>query len=132
MEIHALKLVVTDSDLNRIAKGYLPKDAPVRKLSCRVEDGSVRIAGDYPALFVPIPFETQWELSVKDRTAVVRLVGVKVVGVPAGVLRGVILGAIGNYIAREPHVRLEDDTLIFDLDGLLQKHGVVLRTSLKV
>jgi hypothetical protein len=131
MEIHALKLVVTEADLNELAKSYLPKDSPVRNLRSRVEDGLVRVSGDYPALFVPIPFETQWEVSVQGMTAVIRLVGLKVVGVPAGMLRGVILAAIGKHAAKEPHVRLEDGTLILDLDGLLRQHGVVLRAGLR-
>ena len=131
MEIHALKLVVTEADLNQLATASVSGNAPVRKPRVRVEEGKLRITGDYQALLVPVPFETLWELSVQERRACVRLVGVRVVGVPANVLRGFILSGFGKLASRESGIRLENDLLIVDIDGLLQQRGVVLRTNLK-
>src|SRR2546423_10652394 len=96
MEIHALKLVVTEADLNHLATKSLPKKTPVRNVSVRVEEGRLRISGDYQALGVPVPFETLWELSVQEQRACVKLAGVRLVGVSAGVLRGFILSSFGK------------------------------------
>jgi hypothetical protein len=131
MEIHALKLVVTEADLNDLATRSLPKKAPVRNVSVRVEEGRLRISGDYQALVVPVPFETLWELSVQEQRACVKLVGVRLVGLSAGVLRGFILSSFGKLASRESGIRLEKDMLVIDVDGLLQQHGVILRTNLK-
>jgi hypothetical protein len=131
MEIHALKLVVTETDLNQLARTSLPAKSPVRELRVRVEEGRLRISGDYQALVVPVPFETMWELSVQKQRACVELVDVRVIGLPAGVLRGFILSSLGKLATRESGIRLENDLLVIDVDGLLQQYGVLLRTNLK-
>ena len=131
MEIHALKLVVTEADLNQLAATGLPKDSPVRNPRVRVEEGRLRVSGDYLALMLPVPFETVWELSVREMRACVRLAGVRVVGLPADVLRGFILSGFGRLASRESGIRLENGLLIVDVDGLLQQRGIVLRANLK-
>src|SRR5205823_12472109 len=131
MEIHALKLVVTEADLNELAAKNLPKNVPVRNVRVRVEQGQLRVSGDYQALMVLVPFETMWELSVREQRACVKLVDVRVIGLPAGVLRGFLMSGPGKLATRESGIRLENDLLVIDVDGLLQQHGVLLRTNLK-
>ena len=131
MEIHALKLVVTDVDLNELARKQLPKGAPVRNLRVRIEDGLLRVGGDYRGMLIPVPFDTAWELSVRERRVCVRLAGVTVVGLPVNMLRGMILSGFARLAAKEASVRVEGDTLLVDVDGLMQAHGVLLRTNLK-
>lgn len=131
MEIHALKLSITEADLNQLAREHLPAGAPVRNLRLRLEEGAVRISGDYPKLLVPVPFDTSWELSVQDRHVRVRLASVKVIGLPANIFRGTIMAGFSRLAARESGIRLDDDTLVVDIDTFFQQHGVLLRTNLK-
>jgi hypothetical protein len=131
MEIHTLKVVVVEQELNRMAVQHLPADIPVQNLRVRVEQGQVRVTGEYLAFLVPVPFETLWELTVQERRAKAHLTGVRVVGLPANMLRGVILGNFDKLAEEEPHIRLKGETLIVDVDGLLQQRGLVLRTTLK-
>src|SRR5215204_4656131 len=116
MEIHALKLVVTEADLNQLAARGTAKSGAARNARARVEEGRLRITGDYHALLLPVPFETLWELSVREQKARVELAGVRVVGLPANVLRGLILNGFGKLASRESGVRLEGDVLVVDVD----------------
>lgn len=131
MEIHALKLSITEADLNQLAREQLPADAPVRKLHVSLESGVVRIAGDYAKLLFPVPFDTSWELAVQDRHVRVRLKDVRVIGLPAGIFRGTIMAGFGRLAARESGIRLDNDTLVVDVDTFLKHRGVLLRTNLK-
>lgn len=131
MEIHALKLSITEADLNDLAREHLPKDAPVRNLRVRIEEGVVRIGGDCPKLFVPVPFDTSWELSVEQRNVRIRLAGVSVIGLPANIFRGLIMNGFSKLAAKESGIRQDNDSLIVDVDGFFQQHGLLLRTNLK-
>jgi hypothetical protein len=131
VEIHALKLSVTEADLNQLAREQLSADAPVRNLRVHLETGLVRIGGDYTKLLVPIPFDTSWELSVQDRHVRVRLKDVRVIGLPAGIFRGTIMAGFGRLAAREAGIRLDNDTVVVDVDTFFKAHGVLLRTNLK-
>src|SRR6516225_9156671 len=105
MEIHALKLSITEADLNALAREHLPKDAPVRNLRVRIEEGLLRIGGDYPKLFLPVPFDTSWELSVEDRHVRVRLAGATVIGLPANLFRGLIMNGFSKLASRDLGIR---------------------------
>jgi hypothetical protein len=131
MEIHALKLSITEADLNQLAREQLSADAPVRNLHISLENGLVRIGGDYSKLLIPVPFDTSWELSVQDRHVRVWLKDVRVIGLPAGIFRGTIMAGFSRLAARESGIRLDNDTLVVDVDTFLRHRGVLLRTNLK-
>src|SRR6516164_10905187 len=90
MEILAMKLFVPEDDVNRLLAEHVPKDVPVRKLNVRLTPEGVRVAGEYPTVFMSVAFETLWKLAVVAGRLDVQLGDLKVSGFPAAMLRGVI------------------------------------------
>lgn len=131
MELQALKLVLLDGDLTRLAAKLLPKDGPVRNVKLAVETGTVSLSGSYPKLLVKIPFTTIWEPSVHGSEVRIKLASVKVIGLPAGILSGVFLNAFRKAAQRVPGVRLDEDVLSLDLEAILAARGLPARVRLK-
>ena len=77
-----------------------------------------------------VPFEARWELAVRDGKLAVRLAAFEVVGMGGAVLKPVLLSAIGEAVKNEEAIRLEEETILVDLDGWLAKRGLPLRTNL--
>jgi hypothetical protein len=131
MDLEALRLVITDADLAALARRLVPADGPVGDLRPAVVAGAVRLSGNYRGLVIPLPFTTAWEPSVRNGFVCLRLAGVSVVGVPAGLLQGMFLDAFRDAARRVPGASVEGDALLLDLDRALAARGIPLRTNLK-
>src|SRR5947209_3451336 len=99
MEILALKLLATEGNLNDLLKRFSPAPSPVENLRLRLTPSGVVIEGDYPTLLVKVGFQTLWELSVHGGEVRARLVTIKVAGLSAGMLRGLLLKVIRDLSA---------------------------------
>ena len=131
MQIQALKLIVTEADANRLAVEALRKgDVPVRNLKVSFTAEGVVVAGDYPTRFFSVPFETTWAPAVREGELHVRLAGIKVIGLPAGLFSGTLMSGLSDA-AREPGLRVEGETLIINLDRFLEAKGLPLQANLK-
>lgn len=130
MEIHALKISLTEQDLNALAKNKLPKDSPVEKLEVLLAPEGVTVKGVYP-MFVNVNFEAQWELGVKDGKISARLVSLRALGMPGNIFKSALMKVIADAAKKNEGVTVEDDTLIADLDKMLAKEGITAGTHLK-
>jgi hypothetical protein len=130
MEILALKLLVTEGNLNDLLKRFSPDPSPVENLRLRLTPEGVLIEGDYPALLVKVRFQTVWELSVRGGEVQAHLVAIKVAGVSAGMLRGLLLKVIRDLSAGQPGLRVEDETLWVNVEQVLLAQGLPLRLNL--
>jgi hypothetical protein len=131
MDILSLRVRLTDADLNSMARTFVPEDAPVDNLRLAVVDGAVQVNGDYPTPLFSIPFQTRWEPAVREGKVCVQLTGIKVVGLPGGMLRGLFLNGFRQVTRNLPGASLDDDTLVLDVDRILASRGVPLKTNLK-
>jgi hypothetical protein len=131
MDLQSLRLRLIDADLNALAVELLPRDAPVKNLRLAILDGVVQLNGDYPTPLFRIPFQTTWEPSLRDGKVCVRLGNIRVVGLPAGILRGLFLNGFRAAAKDVSGATLEDDTLVLDLDRILASRGIPLKTNLK-
>ena len=129
MHIQSLRLRVTEADLKTILARYPPESGSVEDLRVRLTPAGVSVEGVYPALMMKVAFETLWELSAVGPAVAVRLAHVKVAGLPAGVLRGVLLRLVRDATATEPGVRVENETIHVNLEQALQARGVPLRVN---
>jgi hypothetical protein len=129
MEIQALKLLLTEHDLNSIAKRSLEKEQ-VRDVAIRLSPAGVHISGVYPTPFMTVRFETLWEVCVRAGKIAARLADLKVVGLPAGMLRGTIMSALAEATSNDNGLRVEGEQLIFDPDRLLANNGWQGRANL--
>ena len=131
MDILSLKLVITDSDLVKLGDEFMPEDAPVDDLKMVVDAGVIQVSGNYPTRLLSIPFQTSWEPVVDKGRVRLRLGSIRVVGLPATMLRGLFLSGFRHVADQVPGATVEDDTLVFDVDRLLAARGIPLRSNLK-
>jgi hypothetical protein len=129
MHIQSLRLRVTEADLQTILARYPLDGGSVENLRVGFTPEGVRVAGDYPALMMKVAFETVWEVRAAGPALEVRLAHVKVAGLPAGVLRGVLFRLARDAAAAAPGVRVESETIHVHLEEALQARGVPLRVN---
>jgi hypothetical protein len=130
MDIQSLRLRVTDADVKALLARLRPEETPVENLLVRLTPEGVVVQGDYPALMMKVAFETVWEVAADGPAVAVRLAHVKVAGLPAGVLRGVLLRMVRDATVNQPAVLVTDDTLRVHLEELAQAHGAALSVNL--
>src|SRR5262245_11420617 len=121
MEIHTLKLSITEEELNSLVAELPSGKSAVENLRVRLTPEGIIILGDYPTMFLKMAFETLWAVQGIGSVVEARLASVKVSGLPAGMLRGVLLKTIRDLTANEPGVRVEDEAICVDLS----KHTAV-------
>jgi hypothetical protein len=130
MEILALKLAVTEEDVNNLVAKHLGADQPVRDLKVRLTPEGARVSGAYPVAFFNVRFDTLWALSVRGREVAAHLAELHVAGAPAGIVRGTLMEMLAANIDKEEGVRVEDETVLVDPDVLLGRLGPAVRTNL--
>jgi hypothetical protein len=129
MEIQALKLLVTEQEINDLAVKLLPQNQQVRDVRARLAPEGIYVTGVYQTL-IGVPFETLWQLGARNGKVTARLANFKAAGFGAGMLRGTLMTAIGDAAKKEDSLQVEGETLVFDLDRLLAKKGFPARTNL--
>ncbi|HXG13375.1 MAG TPA: hypothetical protein VNK04_26695 [Gemmataceae bacterium] len=129
MEIHALKLLITQDELNAAAARVLPSEAPLRDVKVRLTAEGVYVEGVY-AVLMGLPFETRWKVGVREGKLAARLAGIRVIGVGVGMLNGLLMSAVAEAAAREEALQVEGDTVLLDVDRLLARQGFPSRTNL--
>jgi hypothetical protein len=129
MEIKRLELLVTDQDLQDLAREQLPKEVAFEDLQIHIEPAGVRIKGVYH-MFVPVSFEMLWEMGVDQGNATAKLASFRTMGMPGNVLKSLIMNVVADTAKDEPWLQVKGDTVRADVDGLLKRLGVNLRTRL--
>jgi hypothetical protein len=131
MDIQSLRVMLTDADLNEMARKFLPRDAPVKDLRLSIDHAKVQLSGSYPKMMMNIPFSTTWEPSIVGGRFRLRLTATSIVGLPAGILNGIFLDSFRKAATKISGVQVEGDGLLIDVDRLLASKGIPLRTNLK-
>jgi uncharacterized protein YpmS len=124
MEIQTLRVLVREEEINQYLPQVVPPDAAVEKLRIRLTPQGVVVQGEYPALFMKVAFETSWETTVSAGQVQARLANVQVAGLPAGLLRGVLLKVIRDVTAQVPGVSVKDESVFLDVGQALLGHQV--------
>ena len=140
MEIQALRLVLTDQDLHRMAVQGLNADFPVRELRVRVRPEGIAFSGVYPTSIVDVPFAILWQPSVRGGLLAVRLAaiqtgngdgGLDVFGLLGpGAVRGTVMNAVARAVQGEDSIEVHGETILVNPDRLAARRGWLLRTNL--
>ena len=130
MEIHSLHVLITEQDLNELAKQHMPKDMPVEDMRLRLSPEGVHVTGVYP-FFISVKFETIWHLSAEQGKAIAQLTKFRAMGVPGNIFKSAIMKMIEDMAKSHAWVRFTGDQLIADPDQALANHGVSAKTHLK-
>jgi hypothetical protein len=129
MEIHALKLLITEKDLNDLAARQIPRDEEIRKLRIRLAPEGVYVTGVYRML-ISISFETFWELTANNGKVTARLAAFKALGIPVGLFKSMVMGAVRDAVTRYEAIEVDDDRIHVDVDRLLSRQGMAVRANL--
>jgi hypothetical protein len=130
MEIQTLRALVREDEINELLPRVLPPDAAVENLRVRLTPAGVVVVGDYPTFMLKMSFETLWEVSGDAGVVQARLADVKVAGLPATLLRGVLLKVLRDVTAQQAGVSVEEDRVRVDVPQLLQARQVPLQIHL--
>ena len=129
MEITQLRASVTEDDLNEILKRHLPRGLPVQDIKIGIAPQGIVIQGVYP-MFVNVAFETLWEPTIQQGRLALQLTQFKAMGMGGNMFKGAVLKQIAEAVQGKDFIGMVGDTLILDLDLLLQKSGVTAKTNL--
>jgi hypothetical protein len=130
MEIHSLKVTLSEQDLNGLLQRHVPRDQPVEDLTVRLAPEGVYVKGVYP-LFINVSFETLWALAAQGGKITARLAQLKAMGMPGNVFKSALLKVIADATRTEEWMTIAGDTVVIDVERMLEEHGVVGRTNLR-
>jgi hypothetical protein len=130
MEIHALKVSLTEQDLNDLLGKHLPANQPIEELNVRVSPQGLSISGVYP-LFINVHFVTQWQLGLDRGQVTARLESFKAMGVPGNIFKSAIIKVIEDVAQAEKWVRIKGDTIWVDVDACIAKYAFPAQTCLR-
>ena len=126
MEIRSLTFVATEADLNELASQIFPRIERIRDLRISIVPEGIRVRGTYQQLF-GIRFQTLWQVFVSQGKVVARLAELKAGSLSLNFLKTYLLNTIA---AAATVLELRDETLLFDVNVLLQDKGWPVRTNL--
>ncbi len=126
MEIRSLTFVATEADLNELASQIFPRIERIRDLRISIVPEGIRVRGTYQQLF-GIRFQTLWQVFVSQGKVVARLAELKAGSLSLNFLKTYLLDTIA---AAATVLELRDETLLFDVNALLQDKGWPVRTNL--
>ena len=126
MEIRSLTFVATEADLNELASQILPRIERIRDPRISIVPEGIRVRGTYQQLF-GIRFQTLWQVFVSQGKVVARLAELKAGSLSLNFLKTYLLDTIA---AAATVLELRDETLLFDVNALLQDKGWPVRTNL--
>lgn len=130
MEVHSLKLTITEDDLNALIRRHAPKDLPIEDLRLHIRTDGIYLKGMYP-LFIDVNFEAIWELGVSNGVVGARLAQLKALGIPANIFRSAILKLLEEAVRKEASLSLKEDTIFVDFHSLLAREGLHCRLHLR-
>jgi len=126
MEIHSLKIVVTQDDLNLLMARFLNLPPKLCNLSIELIPNGLLLSGIYETI-LSVPFKCLWKLSVGDGKLQAELADIKCVGVRLNLLKPYVLNAL---VANCKILELRDEGVFLDLDRLLAQMIVPVRANL--
>jgi hypothetical protein len=130
MEIHALKVSITEQDLKALLTEMPSGKHAIQNLRVRLTPEGVVVQGEYPTMLMRMSFETLWQVHGIGSEVVARLTSIKVSGLPASMLRGVLLKTLRDTLAKNPGVRVEDESIHIDLCKVAAAREVHLSMNL--
>jgi hypothetical protein len=130
MELHALRLSLTEQDLNELLRKYLPKDAEIEDVRVRLADGCIHIDGIYP-FFIPVRFQTAWEVGVEAGHASARLTSFKAMGVPGNIFKSAVVKIVEDIARQEHWIKIVGDRFLADVELGCSKYAVLAHLHLK-
>ena len=81
-------------------------------------------------MFLRVPFETIWQVAPKGPELHVRLTSIRVAGLPAGMLRGVLFKMARDAVAKQPGASVRDDVIVVEVPTAARAQGLPVELRL--
>jgi hypothetical protein len=130
MELHALRLSLSEQDLNDLLRKYLPKNLDIDDLRVKLNEQGIHVSGIYP-FFIPVRFETIWEVGVETGHASARLASFKAMGVPGNIFKSAVVKIVEDIAKQENWIRIVGDRFLADMELACSKYAVLAHLHLK-
>ncbi len=131
MDIQALKVFVSERELQELALQNQPPDTPVKNITVRVTPDGVRVAGEFPTMMMNMSFESVWKPDVANGKVTVHLTHLTAAGFPATMLRPLVLGALKDAI-KEPFVQVVDEAVVVDVQEFVREQKLPVSVTFAV
>ena len=128
MDIQALKLFISEQELQDLSLQNMPPDTPVKNLTVRVTPDGVRVAGEFPTMMMNMSFESVWKPDVAEGKIAVHLTHLTAAGFPATMLRPLVLGALKDAI-KEPFVQVIDEAVVVDVQEAVREQKLPVNVA---
>jgi hypothetical protein len=122
MEIQQLTLVVTEVDLTTLAQKHLGEKHGLEKVACGIVPEGLQITGEI-SLFMPVAFETLWELEILEGTVAARLKKLRALGLPFNSFQGMFLKLLRDLGKKDNWPEIRDDVILLNVETLAAKEG---------
>lgn len=129
MEIHALRVSLTEEDLNRMLGKQLAKHQMVKDARLRVVPEGLHFTGVLRSVF-EVPFESTWLLAVRDGKLAATLAVLKALGLSANLFKATLLRFVADAVQKTEGVHIDADTIVIDLDHIVSRQGMNARVNL--
>ncbi len=130
MDVHALKMIIADADLNALAAKLMPPDSPLENVSIQVRPEGICVKGVYP-LLVNVSFESWWQVGVAHGKVTANMTKLKAFGMPAMVFKSAVLKTLHELSAKERWFEVKGEDVHLDLEFLLSRHACPARLNLR-
>ena len=130
MELHALRVSLTEQDANDLIRRYMPPDSPVEDVRVQLTPEGLIVTGQYP-FFIAVKFETVWELGVQQGHVFARLARFRAMGVPGNIFKSAIMKLVEDAARREDWVRIHGDVILADAERGYAKYATPVRLNLR-
>ena len=131
MEILSLKLHLTDADLAPLTRLLAAETEDVEKLALRFSPEGIVASGLYPTPLMKVSFETVWSLRPAGAELRLKLETLKVMGIPGGFLRGMLVKMAKEAISDQAGVRVEGEEIVVTMGEVLKDVGVEAKANFK-
>jgi len=126
MEIKALELLLTDRDLAPLVAKLSKQADGIEDLTVAFTPEGASVQGKYPTPFFKVAFETLWQPRAAGPEVHIKLVALKVAGLPASILRGALMKMVRDVVEEQPGISVADDTVIVRVAEMARQHGIEL------
>ena len=130
MELHKLELSLTEQDVNQLLQKHMPKDVEVDDLHVKFSTQGIHVSGSYQ-FFIPVRFETIWEVGVEAGHATARLASIKAMGVPGNIFKSAVVKIVEDIARHENWIRIVGDRFLADVELGCSKYAVLAHLHLK-
>lgn len=130
MEVHTLKLLIVEADLNSLAAKFLPADTPLEDVSFHIRPEGICVKGVYP-LLVNVAFESWWQLGVDSGKVSANMTKLKAFGMPAMVFKSAVLKVLQEISAREFWFEVKGEEVHIDVESSLTRFACPSRVYLR-